>query len=126
MTYSLGYSGLRALRLAADRHGASEGELAAIDRLDAGKAEEVDVERLAPLARLAELPWAEMWGPRLSAGDVAELQALDAAIEQGKAKAAAALGRGDGSGARARSAEVRELEAAKARLLGRTTARRGS
>lgn len=45
----------RKLRDAAKEHGAGEAELAAIERLEQGCAEAVDVERLAPLIKLAGL-----------------------------------------------------------------------
>lgn len=63
--FSLGRSAVQALRLAACTHGASEAELAAIERLVVYRGERVDLERLAPLAKLAGLPWAKMF-PELS------------------------------------------------------------
>ena len=59
--FSLGYSGVAALKLAATEHGASEAELAAIDHLDEGTALAVDVERLEPLAKLAGLDWLNLY-----------------------------------------------------------------
>ncbi len=64
--YSLGYSGVRALRAAARRYGASESEMTCIERLDRGTADDTDVRRLAPLAELADLPWSELY-PREAA-----------------------------------------------------------
>lgn len=63
--FSLGHSALRALRVAASAHGAGKAELAAIDRLEVYRGERVDLERLAPLAGLARLPWRQMF-PELS------------------------------------------------------------
>jgi len=59
--FSLGYSGVAVLKIAARMQGASEAELAAIDRLDEGTALRVDVERLEPLAKLAGLQWAKLF-----------------------------------------------------------------
>lgn len=59
--YELGYSAVRALERAAKAHGASDAELAAIARFERGEARRVDIERLAPLAELAGLPWSELW-----------------------------------------------------------------
>jgi len=53
--YMVGWSGIRLLRRAATVHGASEGELAAIDRLDTFTATEADLRKLAPLAKLAKV-----------------------------------------------------------------------
>ena len=58
---------MRALRGIARSHGAGEAELAAIDRLEAWTAERVDLDRLAPLARLAGLPWEALF-PELQEG----------------------------------------------------------
>jgi hypothetical protein len=64
--YSLGYVSIRALRKAVQRHGASSAELAAIDRFEEFRAEQVDVERLRPLAELAgvELPTEPILTPK--------------------------------------------------------------
>lgn len=59
--YSLGWSGVRALRRAAEQHGAGEAELASIDRLERFDGEVVDVERLRPLAELIGLAWTDFY-----------------------------------------------------------------
>ena len=51
--YTVGYSDIRRLQRTARAHGASEAELAAIDRLETFTAEAPDVHRLRPLAQLA-------------------------------------------------------------------------
>jgi len=53
MQYMIGYAVERLLRAAAREHGASEAELAAIDRLARFEGERVDLDRLHPLAELA-------------------------------------------------------------------------
>lgn len=55
----IGYATEQALRRAADRHGAGEAELAAIDRLSRFEGSQVDVDRLRPLAELVGL--ADLW-----------------------------------------------------------------
>lgn len=59
--YGAGRSTLRALERAVRDGGAGEAELAAVQRLRDGRAELVDLERLAPLAARACLPWAELY-----------------------------------------------------------------
>jgi hypothetical protein len=59
--FSLNRAGIHALKRATVSRGASEAELAAIERLHEGTALQVDVERLAPLAELAGLAWAELF-----------------------------------------------------------------
>lgn len=59
--YELDWIASHALRAAAVRHGAGDAELVAIDRLAVGRATSVDVERLEPLARLAGLPWGDLF-----------------------------------------------------------------
>lgn len=59
--FSLSYEAARALRDAATRCGAGDAELAAILRLEDFRAELVDIQRLAPLAKLAGLPWGELF-----------------------------------------------------------------
>ena len=66
LRFSLGHSGVAALKTAALQYGAGEAELVAIDALDEGTALQVDVERLAPLAKLAGLDWAKLF-PEASA-----------------------------------------------------------
>lgn len=61
MTFLLCYNGIRSLRSAAEQHGAGEAELASIDRLERGDAEASDVDRLSPLAKLADLPWVQLF-----------------------------------------------------------------
>lgn len=61
MTYRLADNGIQALRSAAQQNGAGEAELASIERLERGDAEASDVERLAPLAKLADLPWDQLF-----------------------------------------------------------------
>lgn len=63
--FSLGAMDLGRLHRVAADHGASEAELAALARLEHFTAERVDVEQLEPLARIAGLPWLEMY-PELS------------------------------------------------------------
>lgn len=62
--YELGYVGTRDLRRAAHKHGASEAELAAIERLSEFRAEEMDLDRLTPLATLAGLDFNALYGDR--------------------------------------------------------------
>lgn len=57
--FYIGYSVERTLRAAANKHGAGETELAAIDRLARFEGLQVDVDRLKPLAELAGL--GELW-----------------------------------------------------------------
>lgn len=59
--YEADYSTIRALRKVARDHGAGRAELAALDRLENFKAQGVDLDRLAPLAKLAGLDWAELF-----------------------------------------------------------------
>lgn len=61
LALSLGHSDCRRLRDGAQLLGASKAELAAIDRLEAGTAATVDVDRLLPLATACGLPWIEIW-----------------------------------------------------------------
>lgn len=61
MALSLGHMDCRRLREGAQLLGASQAELAAIDRLEAGTAATVDVDRLLPLATACGLPWVEIW-----------------------------------------------------------------
>lgn len=61
MTFQLCYNGIQSLRSAAEQHGAGEAELASIDRLERGDAEASDVDRLSPLAKLADLPWVQLF-----------------------------------------------------------------
>lgn len=58
---SLGRGACVRLREGAQQLGASEAELAAIDRLEAGSGQTVDVERLAPIAFAIGLPWSELF-----------------------------------------------------------------
>jgi len=62
--YELGYVGTRDLRRAAHKHGASEAELAAIERLSDFRAEDADLDRLAPLAKLAGLDFSALYRDR--------------------------------------------------------------
>lgn len=57
----LGADACRALRVGATRYGATDDELAAIDRLENFVGSTPDVDRLAKLADLVGLPWSEMW-----------------------------------------------------------------
>lgn len=58
---SMGADAARRLRDAGRELGAGDAELAAIERLAEGRGRTVDVERLAPLAIAAGLPWEQMW-----------------------------------------------------------------
>lgn len=62
MRYYITSPEILALRSAAEQHGASEAELASLDRLPRGDAEDSDIKRLLPLAKLAGLTWGE-YGP---------------------------------------------------------------
>jgi len=64
--FEIGSSVAMDLFVVARKHGASEAELAAIQRLLDGRGEMVDVERLEPLALLTDLPWRELF-PELGA-----------------------------------------------------------
>jgi hypothetical protein len=58
--FSAGHAVIRKLRIFSGESG-GEAELTAIDRLESAEATATDVERLAPIARDAGLPWEKMY-----------------------------------------------------------------
>lgn len=59
--YIIGYETARDLWRAAGEHGATDSECAAIDRLDRFEGTRDDVALLERLAKLANLPWGDMF-----------------------------------------------------------------
>ncbi len=59
--FSVGYGPIQRLREVVKEWGASEAELASIERLAEDRATLVDIERLAPLASRAHLSWDDMF-----------------------------------------------------------------
>ncbi len=59
--FSLNRAGIHALKRATVNHGAGEAEIAALARLESDVATQTDVERLVKLAKLADLPWSELF-----------------------------------------------------------------
>jgi hypothetical protein len=59
--FSLNRAGIHALKRAVVNHGAGGAEIAALVRLESDVATQTDVERLAPLAKLADLSWSELF-----------------------------------------------------------------